>query len=526
MSSRRAPSIPGSRRTRKIARWSASVSPVSGAGSSLAESQTIWKRSSASSTESARPAMPLEEVNTISWIRDLYQISQCTGSRGPWHIPGLMLNYIAIEFEAPSGFLAMREDMSRPTLTIVATRGDPSCIAVSGARQAPSLLTQIMVEARPLANLPLPGASQLMCTGEEQGCVLCWPLIMDGAVIGALGLQRPSGQPPFASPDLERGSSLGAFLSIAIENARLHAEQRQRIEELSSANAEIQSINRKLNQAQHQLLQAEKMASIGQLAAGVAHEINNPIGYVNSNLGSLGTYIVDLLRVVDGYAEVERRHDVAAALFEEVRRMRKEADLDFLREDIDALMVETREGVARVHKIVQDLRDFSRAGSEDEWQWADLHRGLDSTLNIVNNEIKYKAQVVKEYGSLPEIECLPSQLNQGFLNLLVNAAQAIAGKGVITVRTGVGEDNVWVDIADTGHGIPAQHLQRVFEPFFTTKPVGQGTGLGLSLSYSIVRKHGGNIEVTSEPGRGTSFRVTLPISPVRRTDAPQPVAAA
>lgn len=465
--------------------------------------------------------MPLEEVNTISWIRDLYQISQCTGSRGPWHIPGLMLNYIAIEFEAPSGFLAMREDMSRPTLTIVATRGDPSCIAVSGARQAPSLLTQIMAEARPLANLPLPGASQLMCTGEEQGCVLCWPLIMDGAVIGALGLQRPSGQPPFASPDLERGSSLGAFLSIAIENARLHAEQRQRIEELSSANAEIQSINRKLNQAQHQLLQAEKMASIGQLAAGVAHEINNPIGYVHSNLGSLGSYVTDIVQVLDAYAAVEQSTDRGPMLFDEVRQLREALDLDFLRQDVDALLAETLEGIGRVQKIVQDLKDFSRAGAEDDWQWVDLHRGLDSTLNIVNNEIKYKAQVIKEYGELPEIECLPSQLNQVFLNLLVNAAQAIDERGLITVRTGADGDEVWVDIADTGCGIPPENLKRVFEPFFTTKPVGQGTGLGLSLSYGIVRKHGGTITVSSKPGLGTTFRTILPRTRSREEQARQ-----
>ena len=290
----------------------------------------------------------------------------------------------------------------------------------------------------------------------------------------------------------------------------LHEEQRRRIEALSQAHAELQAANRQLKEAQAQLLQSEKMASIGQLAAGVAHEINNPIGYVHSNLGSLEGYIQDIFRILEVYAEVERDHPEQAPLFAGVKAMRQKLDIDFLKEDVHALLGETREGIGRVKKIVQDLKDFSRTGAEDEWQWADLHRGIDSTLNIVNNEIKYKAKVVKEYGTLPEIECLPSQLNQVFMNLLVNAAHAIDAQGLITVRTGADADSLWVEIADTGSGIAPENLTRIFEPFFTTKPVGKGTGLGLSLSYSIVQKHGGRIEVDSARGRGTTFRITLP----------------
>ncbi|MEW5944004.1 MAG: ATP-binding protein, partial [Pseudomonadota bacterium] len=175
-----------------------------------------------------------------------------------------------------------------------------------------------------------------------------------------------------------------------------------------------------------------------------------------------------------------------------------------------ALMSESKEGISRVKQIVQNLKDFSHVGAEDEWQWADLHKGLDSTLNIVWNELKYKAEVVKEYGNLPEVECLPSQLNQVFMNLLVNAGHAIEERGVITIRTGVEGEQVWVEIADTGKGIAPEHLSKIFDPFFTTKPVGKGTGLGLSLSYSIVQKHQGRIEVHSEVGKGAAFRVWLP----------------
>jgi signal transduction histidine kinase len=289
-----------------------------------------------------------------------------------------------------------------------------------------------------------------------------------------------------------------------------HEEQRRRLEALSHDHAELQAANQRLKEAQAQLLQSEKMASIGQLAAGVAHEINNPIGYVHSNLGSLEGYIEDIFRILDIYDGIVNANPEQAALFAEVKALREQLDIDFLKDDVHALLAETREGIGRVKKIVQDLKDFSRTGAEDEWQWADLHRGLDSTLNIVNNEIKYKARVLREYGTLPEIECLPSQLNQVFMNLLVNAAHAIEGQGTITVRTGTDADCLWVEVADTGSGIAPDNLKRIFEPFFTTKPVGKGTGLGLSLSYSIVQKHGGRIEVESEPGRGTTFRVILP----------------
>ena len=279
-------------------------------------------------------------------------------------------------------------------------------------------------------------------------------------------------------------------------------------QQLLANNIELKHLNEKLESAHTQLLQSEKMASIGQLAAGVAHEINNPVGFVNSNMGTLSKYIASMFKVFDAYAAAEARND--AKVFPEVAQIKKAVDFPYLVEDIPSLLKESQDGLARVTRIVQDLKDFSHV-DESNWQHANLEQGMDSTLNVVANEIKYKAEVVKQYAGLPEVECMPSQLNQVFMNLLMNAAQAIEQKGTITVRTGISGDEVWVEVEDTGKGISPEHINRIFDPFFTTKPIGKGTGLGLSLSYGIVQKHHGRIEVKSEVGKGTKFRVWLPV---------------
>lgn len=283
-------------------------------------------------------------------------------------------------------------------------------------------------------------------------------------------------------------------------------------EKLKHQHRELNEAYGKLQAVQGQLLQSEKMASIGQLAAGVAHEINNPIGYVYSNLGSLQKYLDDIFLLVDTYENAELAFAQQPEALAAVRTVKTKIDLEFLKEDVVALMKESREGITRVKKIVQDLKDFSHVDTEEEWQFIDLRQGLDSTLNIVNNEIKYKADVIKEYGEIPDVECLPPQLNQVFMNLFVNAAHAIEERGTITIRTGTQGDKVWVEVSDTGKGIAIEHLSRIFDPFFTTKPIGKGTGLGLSVSYSIIQKHHGSINVASEVGVGTTFRVILPVT--------------
>ena len=259
-----------------------------------------------------------------------------------------------------------------------------------------------------------------------------------------------------------------------------------------------------LQQAQRQLLQSEKMAAIGQLAAGVAHEINNPIGYVFSNIGSLAAYVNDMLRLI-------RAYEGAQATTPEIQRLRREIDIDFITEDILQLIAESQDGIDRVKQIVHSLKDFSRSDDGGDFVAADLRQCIESTLNVVNNEIKYKAEVRKNFADLPLVQCRPNQINQVVMNLLVNAAQAIEQQGEITVRTEAHEGGALIEIGDNGRGIAPQHLHRVFEPFFTTKPVGQGTGLGLSLSYGIVKDHGGWIKAESELGRGTRFRVWLPV---------------
>ncbi|MCF8207833.1 MAG: response regulator [Rhodoferax sp.] len=261
-----------------------------------------------------------------------------------------------------------------------------------------------------------------------------------------------------------------------------------------------------LEQAQRQLLHSEKMAAMGQLAAGIVHEINNPVSFVASNIQSLTAYLQDLLELVDAF---ERAAGTATAL-DAARALLRDKDYTFIRRDALSLLNESSDGLARVRKIVRDLKDFSRLDDQN-WQWADLHAGIDSTLNIVWNEIKYHCKVTKSYGDLPNIYCLASQLNQVFMNLLVNAAQAIDKQGEIHISTACVGDAVCIRVEDNGSGISKDHLDHVFEPFFTTKPAGKGTGLGLSLSRGIVQRHHGTIKVKSESGRGSEFTIVLPI---------------
>ncbi|MBR8066135.1 histidine kinase [Burkholderia ambifaria] len=308
---------------------------------------------------------------------------------------------------------------------------------------------------------------------------------------------------------LRRYEQTTAMLQRTRENMATEIDERKAAQiRLEQEKDEQRRLLRALEETHVQLLQSEKLASIGQLAAGVAHEINNPVGFISANLNTLKTWVRSLLDVIAA-------HEAALPQLEPAQRdalaaMGRAADLDYVRDEIATLIDESIDGALRVRRIVQDLRDFSRPGS-GEWCVADIHAGLESTLNVVHNELKYKADIVREYGDLPPVECLPSQLNQVFMNLLVNAAHAIPERGVITIHTSSDDEQVSIAISDTGTGMTPDIVRRIFDPFFTTKPVGQGTGLGLSVSHGIVERHRGTIDVTSEPGRGTTFRIRLPI---------------
>ncbi len=390
------------------------------------------------------------------------------------------------------------------SLAVVVPEGDGDLAIAAGVDLPASALGARIVQGQGVLGHVAVTRAPVLIEGERdgegrqqpRGSSICWPLQVQQRLIGVLSINRPAHETSFTRDDLDRGDTFVAVLALLVDNTLMRREQRRRIDALSVLNEELQQVNHRLGETQAQLLQSEKMASIGQLAAGVAHEINNPIGYVTANVNVLQGYVEDLIRAARGQAGADGRP----------------VDLDYLAEDVPALLAETREGLERVAKIVRDLKDFSRVDTGDDWEWADLVAGLRSTLNIVSNEVKYKADVVQQLEALPSVQCRPSQLNQVFMNLLVNAAQAMDDRGTIRLTCGHGDGHVWFEFADDGCGMDDSVSSRIFEPFFTTKPVGKGTGLGLSVSYSIIQKHHGRIGVTSQRGRGTTFRIELPVA--------------
>jgi signal transduction histidine kinase len=348
--------------------------------------------------------------------------------------------------------------------------------------------------------------------------LVCVPLRPKGRVLGVLTVI--AGEPGrFRPADVELIAAVASHVALAIDKAEsfrtieelsrtLEDKVRVRTEQLRATNEELQAAYRELQAAQAQLIQREKMASVGQLVAGVAHELNNPIGFVSSNAATLEDFVSRLRRMLEVYRTAELSEADAArtgAAWQDLK-------VDYALRYLDPMLQGIKEGAERTRRIVRDLRVFAR-GDDDVPQPVDLHEELESSLTLLNHLLKDRVEVARKYGDLPPVECVRSQIDQVLLNILANAAQAIEGPGALVLETR--RENGWavVVVRDTGSGIAPDVIGRIFDPFFTTKPVGEGSGLGLSISYEIVKKHGGDIGVDSRPGAGATFTVRLPLGP-------------
>jgi PAS domain S-box-containing protein len=285
---------------------------------------------------------------------------------------------------------------------------------------------------------------------------------------------------------------------------------RKKIEnEIRAKNEELEKNLARIKEMHIQLVMSEKMASLGEITAGVAHEIKNPLNFITGTIEPLKRDISDLLEVLEKYESVIAELDLQEAFYE-VDNFKSEIEFDFLLSEIHKLLEAISEGSNRTKEIVKSLGSFSRKG-DDKFVMHNIHEGIDSTLILLGNKIKNKITIHKEYGDTPEIECLPDRLNQVFMNILSNAIQAIDENGEIFIKTKSEGSNVIIQIRDSGKGMTDKVQKRVFEPFYTTKGMGKGTGLGLSISYSIVEQHNGKIDISSEPSKGTEFIITLPV---------------
>ena len=300
---------------------------------------------------------------------------------------------------------------------------------------------------------------------------------------------------------------LGFSIERALERRELMLTARKYRADLERQNLELATRKVQLERLQAQIVHSEKMAGLGQLAAGIAHELNNPAGFICGNMDLLKAYVGRLELVLSIYERVS----LPAAEDAELALTKKEIGYDSLLPDLRSMIADCVEGAARIRDVVQNLRLFSRL-DEAEFKKVDLHEGIDSTIRLVSHYYGAgRIRIVRDYGNLPLVNCYAGQLNQVWTNLLVNAAQAIKDRGEVRISSMVEGESVVITISDTGCGIQPDQLSKIFDPFFTTKPVGEGTGLGLSIIYGIIQKHGGTIRAESVPDAGTKFIVMIPI---------------
>ena len=301
-----------------------------------------------------------------------------------------------------------------------------------------------------------------------------------------------------------------AFNKMVADLAKAREELSKANLNLASANEELHKTVADLKAAQEQLIQAEKMASLGQLTAGIAHELNNPINFVTANIQPLKDDMSDLIKFIETYDEVITRRGLKNE-FSEIEKIKQDEHIEFTKKEIINLLKGIEDGATRTSEIVKGLKNFSRL-DRNVFKKASINDSLDSTLTLLHNSFKNRIEIVKQYGNLPEVDCFPGQINQVFMNILSNAIQSISADGKIFIKTWQDHDMVKISIRDTGVGMTDEVRKKIFDPFFTTKEVGKGTGLGLSISFGIIKKHNGEIEVFSKPGEGTEFSIRIPIT--------------
>ncbi|ALF53553.1 histidine kinase [Nostoc piscinale CENA21] len=362
---------------------------------------------------------------------------------------------------------------------------------------------------------------------KQFNSLICVPLNVEERVVGAIVIGSETAV-NYTNRDLKLLSILAMQAGVAIEKALLYEQSCEAAKIAQIQAQQLQTTLHELQQTQAQLIQSEKMSSLGQLVAGIAHEINNPVNFISGNISHAQQYVDDLLRLVHIYQD---NCDYIPA----VQELSEEIDLDFVAEDLPKLISSMNLGIKRVREIVLSLRNFSRT-EQSQMTAADIHEGIDSTLLILNNRLKtgcskFGIEVIKNYDVIPLVECYPSQLNQVFMNILANAIDALDGQekeGIITISTSLENGKILtnspyivVRIQDNGSGMTEEVRDRLFEPFFTTKPIGKGTGLGMPICRKIIEKHNGKIECFSESGQGTVFCIHIPITARKNVEVPK-----
>lgn len=381
------------------------------------------------------------------------------------------------------------------------------CLTAASAEEALAILA-VETPALVITDVMMPGRNGVELLREITSR---YP---DTAVIMVSGVDRPQ--------RMRDALRLGAFdylikpcdmdvLTLAVEHAlerrALQRTARTYKRHLEDQNNELGEQKAELERLQAHMVHTEKMASLGQLAAGVAHELNNPAGFVYGNMDLLQDYLAQLEKLFRAYDQLAFPNDSSSQLI----TLKEAINYDRLMPDINSIVSDCREGAQRICDVVKNLRLFSRL-DEAELKRIDLHEGIESTLRLLSRYYNSgRLLLLKDYGELPQVTCYAGQLNQVWMNLLVNAAQSVSDNGEVKISTRCEDDTVVVAISDTGRGIPEEQLSRIFDPFFTTKPVGEGTGLGLSISYGIIERHEGTITVSSTVGVGTTFTVRIPV---------------